>query len=107
MHAWVAIVTRGESGFGRGIALALAADGYSVVIAGRRSEALTSVAGEALEAGLTVLAVQADVRDQASVRAPFAKTKEAFGRNIREMVQEESGVGDAGDNSYSNADEAP
>ena len=76
----VAIVTGGGSGIGKAVALALAREGYSVVIAGRRPEALASVTGEATAAGLHMLAVPADVRDQASVRALFARTKEAFGR---------------------------
>ena len=76
----VAIVTGGGSGIGKEVALALAREGYSVVIAGRRPEALASVTGEAKTAGLHVLAVPADVRDQASVRALFARAKEAFGR---------------------------
>jgi len=76
----VAIVTGGGSGIGKAVALALAREGYSVVIAGRRPEALASVTGEAKAAGLHMLAVPAEVRDQASVRALFARTKEAFGR---------------------------
>jgi NAD(P)-dependent dehydrogenase (short-subunit alcohol dehydrogenase family) len=76
----VAIVTGGGSGIGKAVALAFAREGYSVVVAGRGPEALTSVTGEATSAGLHMLAVPTDVRDQASVRALFARTKEAFGR---------------------------
>ena len=75
----VAIVTGGGTGIGRHSALALLRDGYSVVIAGRRMEPLEETV-EAAGAGAAILAVQTDVGDPASVRALFAKTKEAFGR---------------------------
>jgi len=76
----VAVVTGGGGGIGKAVALALAEVGYSVVIAGRRPEALASVAAEANAAGRSMLAVSTDVRDQASVQMLFARTKEAFGR---------------------------
>ncbi len=76
----VALVTGGGSGIGKAVALALAGAGYEVLIAGRRHEALERVAGEAAAAGLRVIGVVADVREPASVRALFARTKEAFGR---------------------------
>ncbi len=75
----VAIVTGGGTGIGRHSALALLRDGYSVVIAGRRMEPLEETV-EAAGAGAAILAVQTDVGDPESVRALFAKTKEAFGR---------------------------
>jgi NAD(P)-dependent dehydrogenase (short-subunit alcohol dehydrogenase family) len=79
-QAKVAIVTGGAGGIGKAVALALAGIGYSVVIAGRRSEALALVVGEAESVGVRVLAQPTDVRDQSTVRALFARTQEAFGR---------------------------
>ncbi len=76
----VAVVTGGGSGIGKAVALALAGEGYGVVIAGRRPDALEQVAGEAAAAGMRVIGVPTDVRDPVSVRALFARTKEEFGR---------------------------
>jgi NAD(P)-dependent dehydrogenase (short-subunit alcohol dehydrogenase family) len=73
----IALVTGAGSGVGRSAALALAREGYTVVLAGRKAENLQAVAKEA--AGET-LAVPTDVRDAASIQALFAKTKDAFGR---------------------------
>jgi NAD(P)-dependent dehydrogenase (short-subunit alcohol dehydrogenase family) len=76
----VAVVTGGGSGIGRAVALALANEGYAVVVAGRRQEALDSISGEAARAGLHLMAIPTDVRDQPSVKSLFAKTNAAFGR---------------------------
>jgi NAD(P)-dependent dehydrogenase (short-subunit alcohol dehydrogenase family) len=73
----IALVTGAGSGVGRAAALALAHEGYAVVLAGRRAENLQAVAKEA--AGET-LVVPTDVRQAAAIQALFAKTKEAFGR---------------------------
>ena len=75
----VAIVTGAGSGIGKRTSLALLREGYSVVLAGRRLEALEMTAEEA-SAGSRALVVSTDVMDVASVRALFAKTKETFGR---------------------------
>ncbi len=79
-QAKVAVITGGGSGIGRAVALALANDGYAVVVAGRREDPLRSIAAEAAATGLRMLDVPTDVRDQASVKALFATTKDAFGR---------------------------
>jgi NAD(P)-dependent dehydrogenase (short-subunit alcohol dehydrogenase family) len=73
----IALVTGAGSGVGRAAAIALAREGYAVVLAGRRAENLQAVAKEA--AGET-LVVPTDVREAPAIRALFAKTKEAFGR---------------------------
>lgn len=78
--AKVAIVTGAGSGVGRATAIALLKDGYQVVLAGRRAERLQqSVATSGLPES-RALAVPTDVTDPASVRALFARTREAFGR---------------------------
>jgi len=76
----VAIVTGAGSGIGRAAAIALLGDGYKVVLAGRRAEALAETAREAGAAGADALAVPTDITDPDSVRNLFSRTKEAFGR---------------------------
>ena len=77
----VALVTGGGTGVGRAIAKALAAEGYSVVISGRRAEVLETAAKEiAGETGGTVKGIAADVGDPASVKALFDAIVQAFGR---------------------------
>jgi len=72
----IAVITGGGSGIGAAVAHELAADGWRVVVAGRRREALEAVA--AAEDG--VEAVPADVSDEASVRHLFEHTVERYGR---------------------------
>jgi len=76
----IAIVTGAGSGIGRYVAVALAQNGYSVVLAGRRKEPLEATALEAGQANYQTLVVPSDVKDSSSVRELFAKTKDAFGR---------------------------
>ncbi len=76
----IAVVTGAGSGIGRGAALALAAEGYGVVIAGRREDPLAETISMAGEIGARMLAVPADVADEAAVADLFARTKAAHGR---------------------------
>ena len=76
----VAIITGAGSGIGRETALAMLRAGYAVALAGRRAERLAETVQAAGEAGSRALAVPTDVADADSIRALFAKTKEAFGR---------------------------
>jgi NAD(P)-dependent dehydrogenase (short-subunit alcohol dehydrogenase family) len=70
------VVTGGGSGIGAASARALAADGWTVVLAGRRREAL-----EAVAAGHDRLdPVPADVTDEASVSGLFETTVRRHGR---------------------------
>jgi NAD(P)-dependent dehydrogenase (short-subunit alcohol dehydrogenase family) len=76
----VALVTGAGSGIGRACALALHEAGYQVVLAGRRADALAETIAAATSGKERLLAVPADVGDPDSVKALFARTKEAFGR---------------------------
>lgn len=80
VDARVAIVTGAGSGIGRATALALLGEGYSVVLAGRRREALEQTAVEAGPAGTRAIVAPTDVTDPASVEALFDATRSAFGR---------------------------
>ena len=86
----IAIVTGASSGIGKATAVALFADGWNVVFAGRRLDRLEQAIVEANEARLNqagatasiprALAVQTDVTSEDSVRNLFARTRETFGR---------------------------
>jgi NAD(P)-dependent dehydrogenase (short-subunit alcohol dehydrogenase family) len=83
--AKIAIVTGAGSGIGKCVALALAQNGYSVVLAGRHKETLEKTALEARQCDSSqpdsrTLVVPADVGDPASVGELFAKTTAAFHR---------------------------
>jgi NAD(P)-dependent dehydrogenase (short-subunit alcohol dehydrogenase family) len=75
-----AMVTGAGSGIGRATALALLEEGYAVVLAGRRGEALEQTAAAAGPAAARALAVPTDVTDPTSVRALFDATRATFGR---------------------------
>jgi NAD(P)-dependent dehydrogenase (short-subunit alcohol dehydrogenase family) len=76
----IAMVTGAGSGIGRCVGVALAREGYSVVLAGRRKEPLEATALEVRQASSQTLVVPTDVTDPASVRDLFAKTKDVFRR---------------------------
>ncbi len=76
----VAVITGAGSGVGKQVAIALAADGYGLVLAGRRAEPLEAVAREAQALGTRAVPVAADVGDPAAVKDLFAKVREVFGR---------------------------
>lgn len=79
----VAVVTGAGSGVGKAVALALAADGYHVVLAGRRGALLDEVAAQAeaqAGAGGRMLSVPTDVADPAAVERLFAQAVARFGR---------------------------
>ena len=78
--AKVAVVTGGGTGVGRAAALALAGEGFAVVVSGRRPEPLKEVASEIGSTGGRATAVPTDVTDPESIRALFTRTVEVFGR---------------------------
>ena len=76
----IAIVTGAGTGVGRAVSLALLEAGFAVALAGRRKEPLEETAALGARFEAPSLAVQADVTDEASVRALFERTIAAFGR---------------------------
>ncbi|WP_145192346.1 SDR family oxidoreductase [Pseudomonas sp. URMO17WK12:I11] len=76
----IALITGAGSGIGRAVALGLLADGFSLVLAGRRLEPLQALAEQAIAAGGEALAVPTDVRDEQSVAQLFATIEEVHGR---------------------------
>lgn len=77
----VAIVTGGNGGLGRGMALGLAAAGANLVIAARDQAKTAETAAELRQLyGVEVLEVQVDVCDESSVHAMVEQTLNAFGR---------------------------
>ncbi|HTX23641.1 MAG TPA: SDR family oxidoreductase [Steroidobacteraceae bacterium] len=76
----VAIVTGAGSGIGRAVALAFLADGYRVVLAGRRRESLEETAAQAGAARGNALAIVADVTEPAAVQRLFTRTHAELGR---------------------------
>jgi NAD(P)-dependent dehydrogenase (short-subunit alcohol dehydrogenase family) len=77
----IALVTGGGTGVGRGIARALSAEGYRLVITGRRPDVLDRTAGEIVaETGGTVRAIVCDVGKPDQVTALFGAIQAEFGR---------------------------
>jgi len=76
----VALITGAGSGIGKHSALALARDGFDIVLAGRRIEPLEQVAQEIDSLGRQALVVSTDVSDPTSVEVLFAKTQSQLGR---------------------------
>jgi NAD(P)-dependent dehydrogenase (short-subunit alcohol dehydrogenase family) len=87
----IALVTGAGTGVGKSAALALLREGYSVVLSGRRKEPLEAVAAASNTPAGRTLAVPADVGDPASVKALFARTKQAFGR--LDLLFNNAGIG--------------
>jgi NAD(P)-dependent dehydrogenase (short-subunit alcohol dehydrogenase family) len=87
----VAMVTGAGSGVGRQTALALSREGYSMVLVGRRLEALNETAEQLKDGPSSALVISLDVTDAAAVRDAFAKVKERFGR--LDVLFNNAGVG--------------
>jgi NAD(P)-dependent dehydrogenase (short-subunit alcohol dehydrogenase family) len=80
MSQRIAVVTGGGSGIGAAVALALAEDAWTVVLAGRHAATLSETVARG--SGLTgnLEAIPTDVTDEASVRRLFDAAVETHGR---------------------------
>src|SRR5215831_717131 len=76
----IAVVTGGGSGIGRAVALGLLAQGYTVVVSGRRAETLEETVRRAGASSVRALAVPGNVADPESVKALFDAVRERYGR---------------------------
>jgi len=76
----IAVITGAGSGIGRASALALYADGFSVVLAGRRRAMLEQTAALAEASPPRMLVVPTDVSDPASIAALFDTVSTTYGR---------------------------
>ncbi|WP_242217205.1 SDR family oxidoreductase [Shinella zoogloeoides] len=77
----IALVTGGGTGIGLAVARGLSAEGYGVVITGRRLAVLEKAAAEiSAETSNPVRGIACDVGDPAQVSAAFAEVKRQFGR---------------------------
>jgi NAD(P)-dependent dehydrogenase (short-subunit alcohol dehydrogenase family) len=90
----VALVTGGGSGIGKASAIALAEEGFAVVVAGRRPEPLQAVVAEIEGMQGRALGVPTDVGNPEAVRNLFAKTKATYGR--LDVLFNNAGFGAAG-----------
>ena len=78
--AKVALITGAGAGIGKACAIALANEGYDLVLAGRRQELLLQGAEEIRSLQVNALPVQTDVTDESMVIALFEKIQTEFGR---------------------------
>ena len=76
----IAMVTGASGGIGRACALALLAEGWEVVLVGRREDALRATAEAAGAAAASAHPMAADVSDPAAVARLFEHVKDRFGR---------------------------
>jgi NAD(P)-dependent dehydrogenase (short-subunit alcohol dehydrogenase family) len=76
----VALITGAGSGIGRAVAVGFLREGYAVVLAGRRDDALNETVAEAGTIAGRPLVVPTDVTNADSVSALFEATHRTFGR---------------------------
>lgn len=76
----IVLVTGAGSGIGKAVALAMAAEGYSLVLAGRRQDAIDAVANQAAQHGVRTLAVATDIGQANQVEHLFTQVQKTFGR---------------------------
>ena len=80
LNSQVALVTGANKGIGKAIALGLAREGASLVLAARDVAALKQAAAEIEALGYPVLAIPTDVTDEQQVDALFSRAMERFGK---------------------------
>ena len=76
----ISIVTGAGTGVGKSASLALADEGWTIVLAGRRKDPIEAVANEIKSRGGNASAIVTDTSDTKSVKGLFEETKRTFGR---------------------------
>jgi NAD(P)-dependent dehydrogenase (short-subunit alcohol dehydrogenase family) len=76
----VALVTGASYGVGAATALALARDGFALVLTATREQNLAATLADLSKLGGQALAIELDLRSQPSIEAAVAKSLEHFGR---------------------------
>ncbi len=76
----IAIVTGAAKGIGKGIAVALAKDGFNIVVADLKQTECDATAKDLQALGVEAIGVQCDVSNAAAVSALFKQTMDKFGR---------------------------
>jgi NAD(P)-dependent dehydrogenase (short-subunit alcohol dehydrogenase family) len=90
----IALVTGGGTGVGKAVSRCLSAEGWRVVLSGRRKDVLEQAATEiSAETGNEVSWIAADVGDPNSVRALFDEIEATFGR--LDLLVNNAGIGNA------------
>ncbi len=81
----VALITGGNGGIGRGIALGLAKAGSAVAIFGRNEEKNKKTLAELKETGVPAMSIQVDINNHAELEAAVKKVEKELG-NISILV---------------------
>jgi len=81
-----AVVTGGNQGLGKAFALALAENGARVAIAARNAERNEAMVAEAREAGHEILAITADITDDAQVERMTQEAIDGLGGSVDILV---------------------
>jgi NAD(P)-dependent dehydrogenase (short-subunit alcohol dehydrogenase family) len=90
----IALVTGGGTGVGKAVSRCLSAEGWRVVLSGRRKDVLEKAATElSTETGNEVSWIAADVGDPVSVHALFDEIAATFGR--LDLLVNNAGIGNA------------
>ena len=79
LKAKVALITGGNAGLGKGIALMMAKEGAKIAICGRKEDTLAATVKEIEELGAEALGVKADVSVSGEVKMLFAEVVKRFG----------------------------